>query len=148
MAVTIGDLARLCLRGGLRHHLDAEEEAIRVVLVTKSYLNARRERLAIIRIEVAEAGGRCRVVLERAFAGGRNPAATCLRICRAMSDVPFVRLEPDDASRSLRLVAEMPIEDGQMTTRQLCGLIDGVVLAAEAGQQSLAARKRGSSEAA
>lgn len=147
MAATIADLVRLCVRGGLRHHLDTEEGVIRVVFVTKSYLNARKERLAIIRIEAAEAGARCRVVLERAFAGGRNPAATCLKVCRATSDVPFVRLELDDASHSLRLVAEMPIEDGQLTTGQLCGLIDGVVAAAEAGQQALAGRKRSSQAA-
>lgn len=144
MAVTIDELATLCGVAGLRHHLDAEEGVVRVVLVTKCYVNPRAERLAIMRIEAAEAGTRCRVALERAFALERRAAATCLALCRATSDVPLVRLEHDEASRSLRLVAEMPIEDGQVTPRQLCALIDGVVAAAEAGQQALATRKRGS----
>jgi hypothetical protein len=147
MAVTVGEFAKLCAAGGLRHHHDAQEGVVRVVLVTKCYVNPRGERLAIVRIEAADAGARCRVVLERAFAGGQRPAATCLAVCQATSDVPFVRIEHDQASRCLRLVAGLPIEDGQVTARQLFALVDGIVAAAEAGHRALAARKRGSKAA-
>lgn len=146
MAVTIGELAELCAAGGLRHHLDAEEGTIRVVFVTRDYVNARGERLAILRIEAVEGGTRCRVVLERAFATGRRAAATCLAICEATGDVPLVRIEHDRASRSLRLVAELAIEDGTVTARQLFALIDGLVEAAEAGQRAIVARGGGSQE--
>jgi hypothetical protein len=145
MAVTIGDLATLCVAGGLRHHVDAEEETIRVVFVTRDYVNARGERLAILRIETAEHGRRCRVVLDRAFATGRRAAAICLAACDATRDVPLVRLEHDATSRSLRLVAEMPVEDGTVTARQLFALVDHVVEAAEAAHPTtLAARGGGS----
>jgi hypothetical protein len=144
MAVTVEAFAKLCAAGGLRHHHDAAEGVVRVVLVTQCYINPRAERLAILRIEAAEAGTRLRVVLDRAFATGQRPAATCLAVCQAASDVPFVRLELDRESSSMRLVAEMPLEDGQVTARQLFALVDSVVAAAEAGQQALYARKRGS----
>jgi hypothetical protein len=140
MAVTIGELAELCSAGGLCHHLDAEEGAIRVVFVTHDYVNARGERLAILRIEVFEGGTRCRVVLERAFATGRRAAATCLALCEATGDQHLVRIEHDQANCSLRLAAAMPVEDGAVTPRQLFSLIDGLVHAAEAGQQALTAR--------
>jgi hypothetical protein len=140
MAVTIGELGELCAAGGLRHHLDAEEGTIRVVFVTRDYVNARGERLAILRIEVVEGGTQCRVVLERAFATGRRAAATCLAICEATGDVPLVKIEHDRASRSLRLAAAMPVEDGAVTARQVCALVDGLVEAAEAGQRALSVR--------
>jgi len=144
MAVTIGELAAVCTTGGLRHHLDAEEQVIRLMLGTKAYVNARAERLAIVRIEAAAGGERCRVVLERAFTAGRHAAARCLAVCRATSDVPLVRLEHDPTSRSFRLVAEMPVEDAVVTARQLFALLDRVVEAAEAGQRALASRGTGS----
>lgn len=143
MAVTLAELAGLCRGGGLRHHLDAEEGVIRVVFVTSDYRNAREERLAIMRIELLEHGTRCRVSLERAFATGRDVAASCLAICEATSDVPFVRLEHDATSRSLRLVAELAVEDAKLTTRQLFALVDSVVDAAERGQRSRAAATHG-----
>lgn len=138
MAVTIGELAGLCEAGGLRHHLDAEQGVIRIVLVTRCYCNARGEQLAIIQLEAADRGTRVRVALERAFATEGSPAGTCLTICHATSDVPFVRVEHDEPSRSLRLVAEMPVEDASVSTRQLFALVDHVVAAAEAGQWALA----------
>ena len=144
MAVTIEELASLCAAAGLRHHVDAEEEAIRVVFVTQDYVNARAERLAILRVETAEHGRRCRVVLDRAFATGRHAAAACLAACNAMRDVPIVRLEHDATSRSLRLVAEMPVEDGIVTPRQLFALLDHVVEAAEAAHSIAGARGGGS----
>jgi hypothetical protein len=145
MAVTIGDLASLCVAGGLRHHVDAEEETIRVVFVTRDYVNARGERLAILRIEAVAGGTRCRVVLERAFATGRRAAAIYLAACDATRDVPLIRLEHDATSRSLRLVAEMPVEDGTVTARQLFALVDHVIEAAEAAySMTLAARGGGS----
>lgn len=144
MAVTIGELVELCAAGGLRHHLDADEGVIRVVVATRDYVNARGERLAILRIEAVEGGTRCRVVLERAFATGRRAAATCLTVCEATSDVPLVRIEPDARGRSLRLGAELPVEDGTMTPRQLFALIDSVAEAAEAGQRAIISRGKGS----
>ncbi|MFM7136980.1 MAG: hypothetical protein ACKO1M_07915 [Planctomycetota bacterium] len=147
MAVTIGELADRCAAAGLRHHLDAADQAIRVALVTRAYVNARAERLAIVRVEATGHGTHCRVVLERAFATGRHPAATCLAICDATGDVPFVRVEHDATSHSLRLVAELPVEDGTMTPRQLFALIDAVAAAAEAGQAAIAARRRGRGDA-
>lgn len=140
MAVTVGELAALCEAGGLRHHLDAEEGVIRVVLVTRWYCNARGERLAILRIEAADRGMRLRVMLDRAFATEGNPAAVCLAVCEATGDVPCVRLEHDALSHSLRLAAEMPVEDAHVSARQLFALIDHVVAAAEAGQRALASR--------
>lgn len=136
MAVTIGQLAKLCARGGLPHHLDDEQGLIRVVIATRDYVNARSERIAIIRLETADDGTRCRAVLERAFATTRRPAATCLAVCEAIGAVPFVRIEHDAASGSLRLVAEMPVEDARVSLRQIGALLDSVIEAAETAQRA------------
>ena len=142
MGMTIGELSAICERAGLRHHLDPEELVIRVVLVTPRYVNARGEPLAILQIEAPDSGNRCRVVLERVCPVGRTPADTWLAAMRCLGDLPFVRLEEDLASHSLRLVAEMPLEDGAVTMRQLCALCDGIVAAAEA-VQAASGRRRG-----
>jgi hypothetical protein len=141
MPVTIEMLSQLLASGGVRHHLDSDEGAIRVVFVTRTYLSPRSERLAILRVEAAEGGCLCRVALERAFSGGTRVAATCLAVCEAVAGVPLARVEPDSESRSLRLVAELPVEDGNVTPRQLFALLDAVVEAAEAGQAAIATRK-------
>lgn len=137
MGTTIGELSAICGRAGLRHHLDSDELVICAVLVTPRYLSARGERLAILRIEAPDSGNRCRVALERVCPVGRSPAGTWLAAARCLGDLPFVRLEDDPASQSLRLVAEMPVEDGAVTMRQLCALLDGVVAAAEAVQAAV-----------
>ena len=142
MGMTIGELSAICGRAGLRHHLDPEELVIRAVLATPRSINARGERLAILRIETPDSGNRCRVVLERVCPVGRSPAGTWLSATRCLADLPFVRLEDDPGSRSLRLVAEMPVEDGAVTIGQLCALCDGVVAAAEAVQAAVG-RHRG-----
>jgi hypothetical protein len=139
MPVTIELVSQLLSSGGIRHHVDTDEQTIRVVFVTRRYLSPRSEHLAILRVEAAEGGSLCRVVLERAFGGGSSTAATCLAICEAIADVPLVRVEHDFQSRSLRLVAELPVEDGTITPRQLFAQLDAVVEAAEAGQAAVVA---------
>lgn len=140
MLVTTRHLSSLLAASGIRHHVDREEDSIRVVFVTTGYLNRRSERLAILRVEAADGGRRCRVVLDRAFAAGRAAAATCLALCRASEAIPSVRVEPDGEGRAFRLVAEMPVEDGDLTAGQLCTLLDAVVAAAENGQSIIASR--------
>jgi len=149
MAVTIEMLSHLLAAGGVRHHLDQDDQAIRVVFVTRQYLSPRSERLAILRVEAAEGGSLCRVVLERAFVGGPRAAARCLAICEALGRVPLAWVEHDSERRSLRLLAELPVEDGDLTPRQLFALLDAVIEGAEAGQAAVAAREpRGHTEAA
>lgn len=142
MPATIDMLSQLLSSAGLRHHVDAEDGMIRVVFVTRHYLSARSERLAILRVEVADGGCLCRVVLERAFATGSDHAGTCLTVCEALGDVPLVRAEPDPQGRSLRLVAELAVEDATPTPRQLFALLDAVVEGAEAGQAAVKSRGR------
>ncbi|MFM8413256.1 MAG: hypothetical protein ACKOCX_00870 [Planctomycetota bacterium] len=148
MLVTTRHLSSLLAASGIRHHVDREEDSIRVVFVTTGYVNPRAERLAILRVEVADRGRRCRVTLDRAFAAGRSAAATCLALCRGLGEVPFARVELDAPGRAFRLVAEMPMEDGGLTAGQLCTLLDSVVAAAEAGQAVLGTRSYAARKAA
>lgn len=138
MAITIGRLSRLLSSGGIRHHVDLDEGVIHVVFVTRCYDNRRGERLAILRVAVAEEGCTCRVSLEQAFAAGKTAAQTCLALCRGCNGAVSVALEEDTASRTFRLVAAVPVEDGRLTLRQLGAVLDSVVAAAEAGTEALA----------
>jgi hypothetical protein len=142
MPVTIETLSQQLSAGGVRHHMDVEEQAIRVVFVTRRYVSPRSEKLAIIRVTAAEKGTLCRVALERAFMGGPRMADTCLAVCEALAGVPLVRVEHDATCDWLRLAAELPVEDGELTLRQAFALLDAVVAGAEAGQAALAAARR------
>ena len=148
MIVTTRSVSTLLAAAGIRHHVDREQDALRVVFVTTGYLNPRAERLAILRVDVADRGRRCRVTLDRAFATGRHPAATCLALCRGIGEVPFARMELDAEGRTFRLVADLPVEDGDLTAGQLCTLLDAVVAAAERGQAALDMRSGAARKAA
>lgn len=149
MVVTIRRLSALLTATGIRHHVDREEDSIRMLFATTHYVSPRGERLAIVRVSVADRGHRCRVSLERAFAAGRDAAATCLALCRGLDDVPLARVEHDAAGRSFRLVAELPlVDDGDLTAAHLCTLLDAVVAAAESGQAAIGDCARVGREAA
>lgn len=126
--------ARLLAEQGLKHHLDVEEEVIRVVHVTRAYRNARSEKLVILSLESPDEGNRLRARISFAFPPGEDPARLCLLLCRLASDTPLVAVEFDSEREDLRLVAEMPVIDGSVTARQLLALIDGLVAAAEEWQ--------------
>ena len=137
MATSLRTCAKFLAREGVRHHVDEDDAAIRVVLVTRRYRNLRGERLLIVRIKTPDDGHRCRVSIPRAFAVGPDPAATVARLCRLSAETPFVAVEYDAHTEDVRLVAEMPIEDGRLTQLQLLTLVDRVVAAAEAWHASL-----------
>lgn len=137
MVTSLQTCARFLAREGVRHHVDAEEAAIRVVFVTQHYRNLRGERLLIVRIETPDDGCRCRVSVARAFASGPDPAATLATLCRLAADTPFVGVEHHTDTADIRLVAEMPIEDARLTRLQLLTLVDRVAEAAERWSASL-----------
>lgn len=132
MPPTLSACVKLLTQDGIRHHLDVEEAAIRLVFVTRHYENPRGEKLAIVRRFEPHDGARLRASIARAFATAADAAATCLALCRLAADTPLVGIEYDTHGEGLRLVAETPIEDGRLTKRQLLATIDGVVAAAEA----------------
>jgi len=139
MATTLSACAKLLARAGIRHHLDAEQQVLRAVFVTREYENPRGEKLAIVQIEAPDDGSRCRAVLARAFAATRDPAAACFAACRLAADTPLVGVECDANDAALRLVVETVVEDGRLTQRQLLAMLDSVVLAAETWHASLRA---------
>lgn len=137
MPMSLLQCAATLTRDGVRHHVDAEEGAIRAVFVTRQYRNPRGERLAIVRIEVPDDGCRCRVSIQRAFAVGPDPAATCLALCRMAADTPLVGIEYDEPAEDLRMVIEAVVEDGELTRLQLLSMVDRVVEAAEVWHAAL-----------
>jgi len=132
MPTSLRECAQALAAEGVRHHVDVEEQAIRVAFLTRHYRNLRGERLAIVRIEAPDEGHRCRVSIERAFAVGEDPAAACERLCRLAAAMPLVGVEFDADREDLRLVAEIPVEDGTLSRLQLLSMVDRVVEAAEA----------------
>ncbi len=147
MAMELSHCAVALADEGVRHHVDHEEQAIRVAFVTRHYRNLRGERLAIVRIETPDDGHRCRVSIERAFAGGPDPAAVCVRLCRLAADTPLIGVEFDADREDLRMVAEMPVEDGAVTRLQLLSLVDRLVEAAEVWHFALAPAAPGGADA-
>ena len=142
MPTTLSDCAKLLMQDGIRHHLDAEEAAIRLVFVTQHYENPRGDKLAIVRLEAPDDGVRIRVSIARAFATDADPATACLALCRLAADTPLVGIEYETHGEGLRLVAETVIEDGRLTKRQLLATIDRLVAAAEAWHVGLRAVTR------
>lgn len=132
MATSLSQCAKFLAREGVRHHVDAEEGAIRVVFVTRRYRNPRGERLLIVRIETPDEGHRCRVSIPRAFAAGSAPTARLATLCGLAARAPLVGVEFDDHTEDIRIVAEMPVEDARLTQLQLFTVVDRVAAAAEA----------------
>ena len=151
MATTLEQCSQILAREGVRHHLDAVQGAILAAFVTRRYHNLRREKLAIVRIETPDGGHRCRVGIARAFTAGADPASMCLLLGRLAADTPLVGFEYDADRDDLRMVAEMPVEDGEPTSLQLLSMVDRVVEAAEAWYAALfqanGRRKQGSAVA-
>lgn len=131
MAISLGRCVEHLVAARVRHHLDAREQVIRVVRITREYRSLRDERLAILQITAPDDGRRCRVAIERAFAVGRDAARTCLDLCQAAAATPVVGVEFDAEFENLRLVAEAVVEDGDLTPRQLVSMVDAVAEAAE-----------------
>jgi hypothetical protein len=131
MAISLGRCVEHLVAAGVRHHLDAREQVIRVVRLTREYRSLRDERLAILQITAPDDGRRCRVAIERAFAVGQDAARTCLDLCQAAAATPVVGVEFDAECENLRLVAEAVVEDGDLTPRQLVSMVDAVAEAAE-----------------
>jgi len=132
MPISLADLSGLLSKAGLRHHVDAEEGVIRVVLVTCRYQNPRGEHLAIVTVRLADEGGSCRAAVERAFPVAADAAAACLAACGVTATIPLVAVEHDCLTGCLHLVAEMPVEDGEITPAQIGTLVDRLIEGAEA----------------
>lgn len=134
MPLNVQCYARLLAEQGLKHHLDAEEGVLRIVLVTRAYRNARGEKLLILTVDAPDDGDRLRARIAFAFPPGDDPARLCLLLCRLTAETPFVAVEFEAEREDLALVAEMPVLDGSVTAGQLLALIDGLVAAAEEWQ--------------
>lgn len=137
MPTSIAACARLLTKLGLRHHVDAEEDVIRLVFVTREYRNLRGEHLVVMALETPDDGRRVRACISRAFAPGPDPATTCLALCRLAPEIPLVAIEFAADQADLRLVAEMAVEDGSLGAAQLAAMIDRLVEAAEAAMPML-----------
>lgn len=137
MPMSLSRCATILSQDGVRHHVDAEDAAIRAVFVTRQYRNPRGERLAIVRIETPDDGYHCRVTIERAFALGPDPAASCLALCQMAAATPLVGIEYDEPAENLRMVIEAIIEDGELTRLQLLAMVDRLVEAAEVWHAAL-----------
>lgn len=137
MSISLQRCADVLSEQRLRHHVDREQQVIRLVFVTRSYHNLRGERLLIAQLTTPDEGRRCRIAVERAFAVGPSPEQTCLKLCSAAAETPLVGVEFDADVENVRLVTELVVEDGAVTKRQLLAMLDAVVGAAECWQASL-----------
>jgi hypothetical protein len=137
MATSLSQCAVILARERIRHHVDVEEDAIRLVFVTRQYHNLRGERLLVATLETPDDGRRCRVAVRRAFSVAGDAAATCLAMCRLAADTPLVSVEFDADCEDLRMVVETVVEDGELTAGQLLSMIDGLIEAAECWASSI-----------
>lgn len=130
-AKRIEEMAAMLRRHGLRHHVDVELQAIRVVCVTETYRNLRDERIAIVTLSAPEEGRLLRGTIERAFAAGDDASRVCERLCRMAADTPLVGVEYDADLDNLRLVIETFLADARPTPQQVLTMIGCLVDAAE-----------------
>lgn len=132
MRALLADYGRLLDKAGMAHHLDREDGVVRLVFVTRRYRNLRGERLAIVTLTAADDGRSCQATIERAFAAGDDPAATCLAACRLAQASRGVAVAVDAASATLSLSMTTVLEGTRLTGGQLLAMIDTLVMTAEA----------------
>lgn len=142
MPLTLEDCAEALQQAGLRHHVDGEQQLIRLVLVTSRYRNRRGEHLAIVTIGVQDDGHRLRLSLERAFEAGRDPAVACLLACRCAAATPLVAAEYDADFDNLRLVTESVVGEQGADSAMLASLVEHLVCAAEVWQVTFDAQRQ------
>jgi hypothetical protein len=142
MPLTLKDCAEALQQAGLRHHVDAEEQFIRLVLVTRRYRNRRGEHLAIVTIGVQDDGHRLRLSIERAFDAGLDPAGACLLACRCAAATPLVAAEYDADFDNLRLVIELVVGKQGGDSATLASLVEQLVSAAEVWQLAFDAQRQ------
>lgn len=104
---------------------------IRVVFMTHSYQNLRGERFALLTLTAAEDEQACHAAIDRAFAAGDDPAATCLAACRLARETPGIAVGFDDASGSLSIGVSTMLEGARLTSPQLLAMLDKLVITAE-----------------
>jgi len=131
MASSLSRCAGYLASAGVRHHVDVEQNTIRLVFVTEHYRNLRGERLLIMNLETPDDGQRCRMSIQRAFPADRDVAATCLTMCRLAADTPLVAPEFDADFEDLRMVVETVVEDAEFTSSQLLAMVSRLTEAAE-----------------
>lgn len=131
MPTSLSRCGHLLADAGIRHHVDDEQSVIRLAFVTRHYRNPRGERLAIVRVETPDEGRRCRVSIERAFAVAADADVLCGRLCRMAAATPLVGVEFDAEQADLRMVAEAPVEDADLSPLQLLAMVDRLIEAAE-----------------
>lgn len=131
MAVRIERVSALLERRGVRHHFDAEQGVVRLIFVTDTYRNLRKERLVVVTLATPAAGRILRGTIDRAFAVAEEAVQACGFFCRLAADTPLVAVEYDVDSATLRMVVESCIEDGRPTERQVLATIARLVEAAE-----------------
>lgn len=148
MAVSLSFCAEILTRAGVRHHVDPEEHAVRIMFVTRMYLNPRGEQLAIVKLQTPDDGTRCRLSIERAFASSGDPSALCHAACSLAATTPAVHAEFDADFDNLRMVVETVVEDGSLTPLQLMSMVDRLVEAAEEWAGVMAIRHRAGRSAA
>lgn len=148
MPIRLQECAQMLAAEAVRHHVDMEEQAIRIAFVTRVYRNLRGEKLAIVRLETLDEGHRCRVSIERAFSCGDDIAAACLRVTSLAADTPLVHGEYDADFENLRMVVETVVEDGSLTRLQIMSMIDRLVEAAEVWHASMDSLRTASRSAA
>ena len=148
MPICLKQCATMLAAEAVRHHVDEEEDAIRIAFVTHAYRNLRGEKLVIVRLEMPDEGHRCRASIERAFGCDGDIAATCMIMTRLSADTPLVHAEYDADHENLRMVVETVVEDGSLTRLQLMSMIDRLVEAAEVWHVSLENRQRSGRAAA
>ena len=137
MPIGLKECSQMLAAEAVRHHVDEEDQVIRITFVTRTYCNLRGEKLAIVRLETPDDGHRCRVSIERAFACDGDIAATCMLVACLAADAPLVHAEYDADFENLRMVVETVVEDGAITPLQLMSMIDRLVEAAEVWQVSI-----------
>lgn len=131
MSALLAAHARLLVRSGIRHHVDRDEGVIRIVFLTRCYRNLRGERLAIVTLAATADGRACHASIERAFAVGDDPAATCLTACRLARQTPEVAVVVDHDATSISIGVSTIVEGSRLTAPQLLAMIDTLVMTAE-----------------
>ncbi len=131
MPITQKECAAYLSAAKIRHHYDPQDDVTRVVWITNHYVNRRAERLAIITLALPDSGRRFRLSIERAFDVGDDPAGLCLSLCCCAADTPLVGVEYDVDSENIRLVIDVAVEDGTLSSEQLLVMFGRLIEAAE-----------------
>jgi len=129
MAATLDQIAGFLEEGEVKHRLDLEKNCIRTGFGTECYRNADGDNGVQLVIRLDEDGEFIKVFAPSAYSYSEGPHKFALfqTLLQISWRTKMIQFEYDKNDGEVRAIIEFPLEDAQLTRKQLMRCVSGIV---------------------